>query len=223
MKKLLSIVSAASLAVLSLSALPAHADGTNLHDFFDESVHMTISPYASGENNGTYYVGLTTVTISNVLHGPTSFQAFCDDFAHQIIVPSTYTAYLVPITTDVMKQEAYYGMMMGKNATLDTELQELIWNYTAPANEQFAMNDDMKHLQQEMLDYYKTIDYWNSWYLDAKGNGQSFMVVSSPVTIAPTPEPPTLITLATGLFGIAGFIRRRIRGAAADTEAEAQV
>lgn len=225
MKKLAYILPAASLAVLALSAAPAFADGTNstlLSTYAGTNVSMTVQPYASGENNGVDYVGLTTVDVTANIGGTNytePFEAFCDDFNHDIVPPATYSATVDAITTPTMEQEAYYGLEFGStpsgNSKLDTALQELIWNYTAPSNEQFTMTPLMDSLQANMLANYASVDYANSVYLNAGNNGQSFMItepapaVTSVTTVAPTPEPPTLITLATGLIGMGFFFRRR--------------
>lgn len=222
MKKFAYILPAASLAVLALSAAPAFADGNNstvLSDYAGTNVTMTVEPYASGENNGAYYVGLTTVDVSDDIDGTTytePFEAFCDDFDHQIVPPATYSATVEAITTPAMEEEAYYGMEFGSepsgNSVIDSDLQELIWNFTAPASSQFAMNSEMKALQANMLANYADVDYSNSVYLSAGNNGQSFMITEAAPTVtsvAPAPEPPTLITLATGLIGMGAFFRRR--------------
>lgn len=225
MKKLAYILPAASLAVLALSAAPAFADGNNstlLSDYAGTNVTMTVQPYASGENNGIDYVGLTTVDVTANIDGTTytePFEAFCDDFNHDIVPPATYSATVQAVSGVDMEQEAYYGLEFGStpsgNSTLDSALQELIWNYSAPASEQFALTPLMDTLQANMLANYASVDYANSVYLDAGNNGQSFMIteaapaVTSVTTVAPAPEPPTLITLATGLIGMGFFFRRR--------------
>jgi hypothetical protein len=217
MKTFAYIMSAASVAVLALSTSSIHAQSTNpvLSAYAGTDVTMTVEPYASGENNGQDYVGLTTVDVS--AYGTTeSFEAFCDDFNHDIVPPATYSAVVEAISGTTMEQEAYYGMEFGSqpsgNTSMDTALQELIWNYTAPASSQFAMTPEMESLQANMLANYASVNYDNSVYLNAGNNGQSFMITEpapAVTSVAPTPEPPTLITLATGLIGMAGFIRRR--------------
>lgn len=216
MKKLACFLSVATLALSTLAASPARADGLNpLTAYNGQTVWITVNPYTSGENNGTDYVGLTQVDATSVTGNFIgSFEAFCDDFTHTIVPPVTYGATVTPINTPILEQEAYYGMMFGStpsgNSTLDSEIHELIWNYTAPAASQFALNSDMQALQAKMLANYQSVDYSNSYFLNAGGNGQSFMTTKPATSLAPTPEPPTLITLATGLLGMAGLVRRRM-------------
>jgi hypothetical protein len=211
MKKLTFLFPVVCLAPLVFSSAVAHADNMNLAPYVGQTVSVTIEPYASGENNGSFYVGLTDVNVATT--GGTaiaSVEAYCDDFTHEIPVPDTYNAVVTAVQGNTtLEQEAYYGMMFGStpsgNAALDSDIQELIWNFTAPSNQQFALNSEMQTLQTEMLNNYATANYSSDVYLNAGNNGQSFMSLDP----APTPEPPTLLTLATGLIGLAFFFRRR--------------
>jgi hypothetical protein len=214
MKKIVYLVPIC-LATLSMS-MSARADGLNLAPYLGTSgITMTVEPYASGETNGSYYVGLTQVNIA--LNGTPlgSVESFCDDFTHEINVPATYSATIQAVAGNTtLEQEAYYGMMFGTtpsgNAAMDSDIQELIWNFTAPANQQYAMNSELNTLQQQMLSNYQTANYSDSFYLNAGNNGQSFMVTGAlPTDPSPVPEPSTLAMFGTGLFAVAGFARRR--------------
>ena len=169
---------------------------------------MTVEPYASGENNGSFFVGLTTV---NIVDGSItgSVQAFCDDFTHEINVPATYSATIEAVAgNDTLEQEAYYGMMFGTtasgNSQQDSEIQELIWDLSG-AN--YALVGNMAALQQEMLANYKNADYSGAFVLSAGNNGQTFMSIDPP---APTPEPSSLFLFGSGLIGMAGVVRRKL-------------
>jgi hypothetical protein len=206
-KKIAYLLPAICLATLSMTSMSAHADGLNLAPLLGQTVSMTVEPYSSGETNGSFYVGLTTVNISK---GSTngSVEAFCDDFTHEISVPDTYHAVVTAVAGNTTyEEEAYYGMMFGStpsgNAAIDSDIQELIWNLSG-AN--YGMNNEMKTLQTEMQNGYKTANYSDDFYLNAGDNGQSFMVDNDP---SPVPEPSTLATFGTGLLAAAGFARRR--------------
>ena len=208
MKKIAYLLSAICLGTLTISAMPAHADGLNLAPLVGKTgVTMTVEPYASGENNGSFYVGLTQVKIAQGKTSIGSTEAFCDDFSHEISVPDTYTVVVTAVAGNTtLEEEAYYGTMFGStpsgNAALDSDIQELIWNFSG-AN--FALNGEMKILQGEMLAGYKTANYSGDFYLNAGNGGQSSMVTDP----SPVPEPSTLATFGTGLLAAAGFTRRR--------------
>lgn len=210
MKKIAFLFPAVCLATLTMSSMPALADGLNLSSYVGQTVSMTVEPYASGETNGSFYVGLTQVNFSQNNSSLGSLEAFCDDFNHEISVPDTYSVVVTAVAGNTtLEQEAYYGMLFGTtpsgNATMDSDIQELIWNFSSPG--QYTLNAEMQTLQQNMLANYQGVNYSDSFYLDAGNGGQSFMTAVDP---GPVPEPSTLITLGTGLLAAAGFARRRI-------------
>ena len=208
MKRIACFLPVICLASLLNTAASAHADSFNLGSHVGDTVSMTVEPYASGENNGSFYVGLTTV---NIVDGQTSgsIQAFCDDFTHEISVPATYSATIQAVAgNDTLEQEAYYGMMFGAtpsgNSQQDSEIQELIWNFSG-AN--YALTGNMATLQGEMLANYKNADYSGAFLLNAGNNGQTFMNIDP---VAATPEPSSLMLFGSGLIGLAGVVRRKL-------------
>jgi PEP-CTERM motif len=208
MKRIACFLPVICLASLLNTAASAHADSFNLGSHVGDTVSMTVEPYASGENNGSFYVGLTTV---NIVDGNTtgSIQAFCDDFTHEISVPAIYSATIQAVAgNNTLEQEAYYGMMFGTtpsgNSQQDSEIQELIWNLSGA---DYALIGNMATLQSEMLANYKSADYSGAFVLNAGNNGQTFMNIDP---VAPTPEPSSLMLFGSGLIGLAGVVRRKL-------------
>jgi hypothetical protein len=211
MKKIAYLFPVICLATLMTSPLSAHADSINLSSYVGQTVTMTVEPYASGENNGSFYVGLTQANFSQHGNALGSIEAFCDDFNHEITTPAVYSVVVQAVTGNtVLEEEAFYGMMFGStpsgNTALDTDIQELIWNFSSPG--QYKLNSEMKTLQADMLANYKSADYSDSFYLNAGSHGQSFMAASDP-SPSPVPEPSSLALFGTGILGLAGAARRK--------------
>ncbi len=211
MRRLAYLLSLICLVTLMGSPASAHATTLNLSPYVGQTVSMTVEPYAFGENNGSFYVGLTDVNIAKNGIPLGSLEAFCDDFNHEISLPDTYSAVVTAVAGNTtLEQEAYYGLLLGSspsgNSTMDSDIQELIWNFSAPGH--FALNSEMSTLQAQMLANYQNVDYSDSFYLNAGNGGQSFMTTAVAFQFA---EPSSLLLLGTGLLLTAWYARQQLR------------
>ena len=194
------------LFVLLIGVTFCQASPIDFASLVGQTVSLTVEPYASGENNGAYYVGLTEGYINN--DPSQSVWMYCDDAFNQITVPATYDVTVVSLVSGAftgdnlglslaqLQQQATLGLNFGAvpsgNAQADADTQQAIWNYTGGT---YAP------------DSYQTANYSGSFLLDttSEPGQQAFM----PVASAATPEPVSLVLLGSGLLAFGLFGRRR--------------
>jgi hypothetical protein len=64
--KIAYLLPALCFATFIASPTSAHAEGINLAAYIRQTVLMTVEPYAFGENNGSFYVGVAQVNLATL-------------------------------------------------------------------------------------------------------------------------------------------------------------
>jgi hypothetical protein len=202
--------------LLMVGVIPAAASKVDFSSMVGQTVTLTVLPYSSGENNSSFYVGLT----KGYLNGNPDdwFYMFCNDASDEINVPITYGVTVVGLelgpatnhlglTLDLLRQQATLGLGFGTapsgNAALDSQINELIWDYTGGT---YAWDSSMTAMNAAMMASYQDRDYSGSFLLDPVSGLQSFMPVDNSA-----PEVPTMTLIGSSLVAISLLGRKRLQ------------
>jgi len=236
-------------ALLGLGALPAVANNpptldSTLDNYANDVLlqgapsndqfELEVDPYP-GENDGSYYVGLTT----GVLHDLTAntysdaFQMFCVDFNHDISgLPVYYNINIESIlgpgepdpnppglglSLTTLQTQALLGADFNGTLPNDSDVQHDIWNLSYTGNGPLPFTPptaNMTTLLDNATNALATSNFSNAYLFDiVDADGQAFMPIvpggfnnsSQP----PVPEPGTLAMLGLGLIGLGSLKLRR--------------
>jgi hypothetical protein len=178
---------------------------------------MTVEPYASGENDGSFYVGYTTIIISNASNAndviATLNDAYCIDFLHDISVPATYLVQALAIDQNqpILNEQAVLGSQFDDNSTNDIPLQHEIWDLSALPNVPFSLSTaELAQLNAAGLSSGSYDQPGTFAFLEQNGDGQSFMAYNPPSAV---PEPSSLFLLGTSILSAAAAFKRRLNNA----------
>jgi len=231
--KLLAIASGLAVSLM-LAALPVQAEPYNFGDNVGNTVKLTIQPYASGEVNSGFFVGLTQAYIDGDSTNP--FYVYCIDFAHDISLPTSYDVVIKSLDPANPNNQPSFQINPNLNLTLATlQLQAAMgWNFgVAPSGDSVQDGDIQKDIwnlsggnftppNANMTAIYNaavataaSADYSDQYFFDITGEPgqQAFMPVDTQAitthSVPATPEPATWGLMAGALMAMVFGVRRR--------------
>jgi len=188
---------------------------------YADTVSMTFTG-TSGASNGSYYIYPYYFSING---SSTSTNLMCVSFNNEIYQGESWTATTAAITTASSKtaqEDAYLFSLIGGGTYSNNDIQEAAWYLGASNPGAVPTTSADTALLAAASSAVTKADLGGPSIFDngqftlftpvaGSQNPHSDGIPQSFVGIAPTPEPGSLLLLASGLFGCAGFVYRRKR------------
>jgi hypothetical protein len=187
---------------------------------YADTVSMTFTG-TSGASNGTDYIYPYHFSIDG---STTSANLMCVSFNNEIYQGESWTATTAAVTTassKIAQEDAYLFSLIGGGTYSNNDIQEAAWYLGASNPSAVPTTSADPALLTAASNAVTQADLGGMSSFD---NGQFTLFTpvsgSQPsndgipqtfVGLAPTPEPGSLLLLASGLFGCAGFVYRRKR------------
>jgi hypothetical protein len=187
---------------------------------YADTVSMTFTG-TSGVSNGTDYIYPYYFSIDG---STTSTNLMCVSFNNEVYQGESWTATTAAVTTASSKtaqEDAYLFSLIGDGIYSNNDIQEAAW-YLGASNPSAVPTTPADHallaaassaVTQADLGGMSTFDNGQFTLFTPVAGSQPSNdgIPQTFVGIAPTPEPGSLLLLASGLFGCAGLVYRRKR------------
>jgi hypothetical protein len=188
---------------------------------YADTVSMTFTG-TSGVSNGTDYIYPYYFSING---SSASTNLMCVSFNNEIYTGESWTATTATITTSstkIAQEDAYLFSLIGGGTYSNNDIQEAAWYLgasnpsavpTTPADPALLAAASAAVTQADLggLSNFDNGQFTLFTPVAGSQNPYSDGVPQTFVGVAPTPEPGSLLLLASGLFGCAGFVYRRRR------------